>query len=324
MTPREIVARTIRFQGAERIPYDLPEPYGNDFAWTGMSPNPDSRRPSGVDEWGCVWECAGVCTLGEVKQFPLKDWSDWDRLTIPDIRADSRWKDLPGSRERAGDKFLLAGGIALYERIHFLRGLENVWEDIYEAPEELGRLIDTLVDMNLYAIERFAAAGVDGYMWWDDWGLQDRLMIAPQSFRDIWKPRYAKVYKAAHDAGMLTILHSCGHITAILDDLIEAGLDVIQMDQQENMGLEVLGRDYAGRITFYNPVDIQNTMVRGSLEDIRAYCRSMVAALGRPEGGFIAKWYPDPAGAGHRPEALAAMCEEFMRLSSAHAAAKPV
>ena len=140
-------------------------------------------------------------------------------------------------------------------------------------------------------------------------------MISPESWRTIWKPRYARVYQAAHAAKLLTFLHSCGNIVDILDDLIEIGLDVIQMDQQENMGLDLLGRRFGGRITFWCPVDIQNTMVRGSLEEIRAYCRKMVLALGRPHGGFIAKWYGDPAGAGHRQEAIAAMSEEFFRLS---------
>jgi len=58
-------------------------------------------------------------------------------------------------------------------------------------------------------------------------------------------------------------------------------------------------------------------MVRGTLEDIRAYARRMVGTLGRPEGGFIAKWYSDPAGAGHRKEAIDAMSEEFLALSRA-------
>ena len=160
-------------------------------------------------------------------------------------------------------------------------------------------------------------------MWCDDWGLQKHLMIAPNSWRDIWKPRYARVYRAAHDAGLLTFLHSCGDISSILEDFIEIGLDVIQLDQQENMGLDVLGERFGGRITFWCPVDIQATMVYGSLEDIRAYCRQMVATLGRPTGGFIAKWYPDPAGAGHRQEAIEAMCDEFLKLSQEHRTDQP-
>ena len=316
MTSREIVSRTIRFQGAERLPYDLPEKYACDIAWVDMSPSPDERPSSGVDEWGSVWENIGVCNLGEVKDFPLKNWHDFDRLHIPDIHEPRRWESLKGARDRAGDKFLLANGISIYERVHFIRGLENTWIDIYESPDELGGLIDILVDMNLIAIERYADAGADGIIFCDDWGLQNSLMISPESWRKIWKPRYARIYKAAHDAGLLTFLHSCGYIVDIMDDLIEIGLDVIQMDQQENMGLELLGERFGGRITFYCPVDIQNTMIHGSLENIRAYCQKMVKLLGRSQGGFIAKWYSDPIGAGHRQEAIDAMCEEFMRLGN--------
>lgn len=318
MTPREIVSKTIRFEGADRIPYTLAEEYGSDFAQAGMDPSPDARPKSGVDEWGCVWHNIGVSNLGEVKDPPLKDWSDWGKLSVPDIREPKRWEGLARARDRAGDKFLLASGVSLYERAHFVRGLENAWVDIHTAPAELGRLIDVLVDMNLYAIERYSEAGVDGYIWCDDWGLQNRLMISPESWREIWKPRYRRVYQAAQEAGLLTFLHSCGDISSILEDLIEIGLDVIQMDQQENMGLEALGQRFGGRITFWCPVDIQATMVRGSLDEIRQYCRKLVAALGRPRGGFIAKWYPDPGGAGHSQEAIAAMCEEFLKLSEEH------
>jgi hypothetical protein len=87
------------------------------------------------------------------------------------------------------------------------------------------------------------------------------------------------------------------------------------MDQQENMGLELLGRRFGGRIAFFAPVDIQNTMVRGSADAIRRYCRALVRQLGRPNGGFIPRWYSDPRGAGHRQEALDAMCAEFLKIS---------
>lgn len=318
MAAREVVRSTVRFEGADRIPYDLAAPYGSDISGVEMTPSPDARPRAGIDEWGCVWENIGVSRLGEVKRPALSDWAKRDRLSIPDIKDPRRWKSLVDARDRAGDKFLMADGISLYERVYYIRGQQNTWVDIHTAPAELGRLIDVMVDMNLYAIERFAEAGADGYMWWDDWGLQDRLMISPESWREIWKPRYARVYQAAHDAGLLTFLHSCGNITSILDDFIEIGLDVIQMDQQENMGLDLLGERFGGRITFWCPVDIQATMVHGSLEDIRAYCRKLVTTLGRPKGGFIAKWYADPTGAGHSREAIDAMCDEFVKLSKLH------
>jgi uroporphyrinogen decarboxylase len=315
MNNREIVTRTIRFQGADRLPYDFPDKYGSDFYFIGMSPSPDARPREGVDEWGAVWKNLGQTNLGEVKEYPLKDWKDFDRLPIPDIHAPVRWQGLQGERDLAGERFILANGVSIYERVHFIRGLENTWTDIYDHPAELCHLIDILVEMNVAAVDYYRQVGADGLIFCDDWGLQNSLMISPKAWRKIWKPRYARIFSAAHDAGMLTFMHSCGYIVDILEDLIEIGLDVIQMDQQENMGLELLGSRFGGRITFYCPVDIQNTMVYGTMDEIRAYCHKMVALLGRPNGGFIPKWYGDPVGAGHRQEAIDVMCAEFLEMN---------
>jgi len=268
-----------------------------------------------MDEWGALWANIGVSNLGEVQEVPLRDWSDLNDLVVPDVNDPHRWEHLTGAREEFAGKFIIGKGISIYERVHFIRGLADTWADVFCAPEKLCELINILAEMNLKAIQRYASLGVDGYFFTDDWGLQDRLMISPEKWREIWKPCYRQIYTAAHDAGLFTFLHSCGYIIDILDDLIETGLDVIQMDQQENMGLELLSERFAGRITFFCPVDIQNTMVYGSLDDMRAYCRRMVALLGRAQGGFIAMWYSDPAGAGHAEEAIDAMCEEFLRIS---------
>jgi uroporphyrinogen decarboxylase len=320
LSGRQVVRRTILFQNPPRLAMDLPEEYGSDIAWVDMCPSPDARPASGTDEWGAIWKYIGVSNLGEVADPPLKNWANFGKLVIPDITDASRWDELTDVRERFEDKFIVGRGISIYERVHFLRGLSNTWMDIYDAPEKLRELLDVLVEMNLAAIERYASLGVDGLFFTDDWGLQNRLMISPDMWREIWKPSYARIYTAAHDAGLFTFLHSCGYILDILDDLIEAGLDVIQMDQQENMGLELLSERFAGKITFCCPVDIQSTMVYGSRDEVRAYCRKMVALLGRPEGGFIAMWYSDPVGAGHTQQAIEAMCDEFLKISGETAA----
>ena len=315
MKSRDLVRSTVLFQGKERLPYDLPEPYGSDFAWCSMEPNPDARPSQGIDEWGAVWSNLGKTQLGEVKDFPLKTWQDFNSLSVPNVNDPKRWKNVQGARERVGDKFLLVNGISIYERVHFLRGLENTWLDIYDDPDKLGELLDLLVEMNLVAIQHYAKEGADGFIFCDDWGLQNKVMVSPKAWRKIWKPRYARIYQAAHNSGMLTFLHSCGHIVEYLEDLIDAGLDVIHMDQQENMGIELLGKRFGGRITFFSPVDIQHTMVYGTLDEIRQYCRAMAKHLGRPSGGFIPRWYTDPVSIQHRPEAIQAMAEEFVKIS---------
>lgn len=314
MTPKEIVRRTVAFDKPDRLARSFPEKYGNDFFRLGMSFSPDYRpcsKKEEKDEWGAVWENIGICTIGEVKEHPLKEWRDFDKLSIPDIRNPERWKNLKEQVSQAGDKYILSNGISLYERVHFIRGLENTWMDIYDNPDELRNLIDILVEMNIYAIERYADAGADGFIFSDDWGVQDRLMISPDKWREFWKPAYGRVYSAARSAGLQTFLHSCGYILDIIDDLIEVGLDVIQMDQQVNIGLDQLHK-FAGRITFWCPVDIQAVMCDHSLDEIREYCHTLVEKLGTADGGFLPKWYEDSIGVGHSEKAVDAMCSEFL------------
>ena len=319
MTSKEIVKRTITFEHPERAARSILPEQNNDFGGIAMNPSVDARpntKGLNTDEWGAVWDNIGICKMGEVKSYPLENWNDWNKLNIPNVDDPHRWEEAEKQalENSKSDKFIIAFGVSLYERIHFIRGLENTWMDIYLEPENLKMIIDLLVDMNLKAIKHYKKLGADGYMFCDDWGLQDKLMIDPEKWREFWKPAYQKVYEAAHEAGMLTFLHSCGYIVEILDDLIDAGLDVIQMDQQQNMGLDLLNERFSGRITFWCPVDIQNMMCRGSLDDIRDYANEMFNKLSTPAGGFIAGYYGDPVGAGHSPEAIKAMREEFVKL----------
>jgi uroporphyrinogen decarboxylase len=314
MTAKEIVIRAIDFDSPERLPMSLKENSDNDIVILSMDPHVDARPSNQHDEWGAYWENIGICSLGEVKEFPLTSWNKFEALTIPDVRDEKRWVGFDEKVKNAEGQFIMGMGISLYERAHFLRGLQNLWTDIYLHLDELKILLDILVDMNIAAIDTYAEYGIDGYIWCDDWGLQESLMISPEKWREIWKPLYTKVYAHCKKLGIKTILHSCGNIVDILDDLIECGLDVIQMDQQENMGIDLLSSRFRGKVTFWNPVDIQKTMARGNTEEIRSYCRNMVKKLGTVQGGFIAKYYSDPIGAGHSEEAVEAMCDEFKKL----------
>jgi len=315
MTSREVVRRTLRFETPDRFAYDFPEIFGTDFYRTGLNPSPDRRPSRGVDDWGCVWECIGDSRLGEVKDSPLKDWSEFDKLTIPNIDRDEIWEPVRKARGEAGDKYIFGGLSSIFERVHFVRGFENTCCDIIEERDNLKMFVGLLAELNVKIIKGYANLGVDGVFATDDWGLQDRLMINPEDWRDIWKPAYRRVFQAAHNEGMDVWLHSCGYIADILGDLIEIGLDAIHMDQQENMGLEYLGEKFRGRITFFAPVDIQSVMAFGTPEEIKAYCHKMPQHLGTKSGGFIPCWYGDPVGAGHKMENVELMCREFLSIS---------
>ncbi len=317
MTSRERVRRAVLFEGPDRAPRDLPEPWGSDFLMLGAGPAPGWKPGAdGEDEWGCVWEkdAAGK-TMGQVKVHPLPDYSLLEAYRFPDYSIPSRYEEAVRQVGANDDeKFVLAGApVSFIHRLEYLRGHVEAWTDPLEHPEDLGVLLDRMADIAIDAIRHFAGLGADGIISCDDWGLQDRPMVSPEVFRRFFLPRYRRVYRHAREHGMLTFLHSCGHITALLDSFIEAGLQVIQMDQQENMGVEELSRRFGGKLCFWCPVDIQQTMVNGSLDDIRSYARNLVESFGRFNGGFISKWYPAPDAVQHSAERIAAMSEAFVQ-----------
>jgi hypothetical protein len=320
VTGSERVRRAVLFQGPDRIPVDLPEPFGTDFLHVGPDPDPNWRPKSpGEDEWGCIWEKDREGrTMGQVKFHPLRDYSILNDYPFPNYDLPERYERARRAiEENKEGKFVLAHiPLSFIHRLEYLRGHEEAWTDPYEHPDELEMLLDKLADIAMDSIRHFASIGAEGICSADDWGLQDRSMVSPELFRRFWKKRYAKVYGFARDLGLLTFLHSCGHISELLDDLIDAGLQVIQMDQQENMGVEELSRRFGGRICFWCPVDIQGTMVRGSVEDVRRYARRLIDAFGRFNGGFIGKWYPSPDAVGHTWEKIAVMAEEFISYGS--------
>ena len=82
-----------------------------------------------------------------------------------------------------------------------------------------------------------------------------------------------------------------------MDMFVEAGCDVIQLDQPRLMGIEWLGEHYAGKICFWNSVDIQQTLVTGDLRAIAEEAKLQVEKLSAG-GGFMVKSYQQPESIG--------------------------
>jgi uroporphyrinogen-III decarboxylase len=82
-------------------------------------------------------------------------------------------------------------------------------------------------------------------------------------------------------------MHSDGNILDILEDLVAIGIDALN-SQVACMGIETLGRRFAGRITFWGEIDRQILLARGTTADIDAEVRSVREHL-YAGGGVIAQ-----------------------------------
>ena len=123
-----------------------------------------------------------------------------------------------------------------------------------------------------------------------------------------------RIFKAIQEAGWHVWMHSDGRINAILDDLIEIGLDVIQLLQPRVVGIEEIGQHCRGRICFEGQCDIQQTLPFKDLEDIQNEAKLLLAHWTTPQGGFILSVDDeDEADLGISPEKTQAMLDVFLK-----------
>ncbi len=328
MTSRERVKRAIHFERPDRIPHYLPDGKENDILWFWLPGPPDIKEWEAADNgvkrkidcWGVTWETRLEGSFGEAVDWPIKDITKQSEYNLPDLNNPKYYEnirlEIQKNNQSANPKYCLGTMPfnSLNEGTHNIMGLEKMFIEYYEHPDDLKSLIGRLAEAQRESIRLLAECGCDGVMGYDDWGLQDRLMISIDLIKEFFLPFYRENWKYAHDLGMDVWLHSCGYIIDLLPLLADAGLDVIQMDQQENMGLENLDKKVGGKIAFWCPVDVQKTMVEGSIEDIRNYVARLIGTVGNHNGGLISMSYGSPQAVGHTPEKVNAMSEAFREL----------
>jgi uroporphyrinogen decarboxylase len=127
---------------------------------------------------------------------------------------------------------------------------------------------------------------IDGVLLGSDWGSQHGLLMSPEMWRETLKPGEAREYALVHEAGKDVWLHSCGNIEAILDDLVEMGLDVLNPVQPECMDIYRLKDTYGSRLTFWGGISTQQTLPYGTPDEVRAEVARVVGVM-RRGGGYI-------------------------------------
>jgi uroporphyrinogen decarboxylase len=147
----------------------------------------------------------------------------------------------------------------------------------------MDRIVRFECDLTALAARR----GFHGIHFADDWGTQTGLMIAPELWRRLFKPRYRLQFEHAHRLGLHVWYHCCGNFAEIMEDFREIGVNVLNISQPNVVDIDAVGRRLRGRQCFMVPVSYQTVSIRGTPEEIRAEARRLYAALGGPAGGFI-------------------------------------
>jgi len=325
MTPREIVQTSLAFAGPPRIPYGMGGPYPRDLRSVGRKPAPNSRAQPWqdygdywemIDEWGNVWRRLENITKGEVYQGVIEEsWDLLETYELPQTGAKELYDEAEAATRRYHEEgYFVLGGVGWpFNIARYMRRMENFLADVAAEPESVRELLRRITDLLEVEIYRLADCGVDGIMSGEDWGTQDRTLVSPQTFRDLFKPCFAQLCGAAHSRGLSVWFHSCGWVRDFLEDWVEVGIDVCQFDQPELHGIDYLAENFGGRLHFWSPVDIQKTLQTRDPARIEAAAREYIEKLGSYGGGFVAGYYGSNEAIGLEPQYQDVACRAFMK-----------
>jgi uroporphyrinogen decarboxylase len=266
MSSYEVVRRAIEFAKPDRLPtlfgsLGISDVHGVGWNQTGTG---DHSKRETLDEWGCTWARTEMDNMGQVKGHPLADWSAIDRFHWPDADDPQLYEGMEERFAGSEGKYVTTGiFMLLFERMHALHGFENTLADLYIDRERLEMLADRVVEFNLGVIRNVSrrfGSRIHGFTFSDDWGTERSLFISPALWDEFFRPRYKRIFDAAHAAGWHVWMHSCGKVNDIIGSLIDIGLNVINLQQPRALGIEEIGRRFAGRIAFSTLCDIQHTL----------------------------------------------------------------
>jgi uroporphyrinogen decarboxylase len=240
---------------------------------------------------GGSYDEVSVCPLAEARSPEELAAYPWPRAEWFDFRPMRR------AAERLGDYYLVNAAdrlnrTSVLKAAIYLRGMDRVMLDLGLAPEFAKALFARIARFYLECnAAMFEAAGgcLDLFFMGDDFGTQSGLLVGPEMWREFFAPHLAAFAGQAHDAGLKVMLHSCGAIAGLLEDLAGCGVDVINPVQPGAAGMEAAGlkRRFGARLGFHGAIDIQRTLPEGTPDEVRAEVRARFRDLGAG-GGYIA------------------------------------
>jgi len=237
------------------------------------------------DVFGVVWDRTVDKDIGNVEGcvLPRPTFSGYE---FPDPLDARFFQAIPGKIETFPHRFrVFQIGFSLYERAWTLRGLENLLMDFYDHPAFVEELFAAIGDYNVAQVNQALKYDIDAVYFGDDWGQQRGLQMGPRIWRRFIRPVLKRMYRVVREAGKFVMIHCCGDVDELFDELVEIGLNCFNPFQPEVMNVYALLPRYRGRLAFHGGLSTQRTLPFGTVDEVRAETRRLLE-LGR-NGGYI-------------------------------------
>jgi len=249
-----------------------------------------------VDMWGIKRQLAPNGYYYDIVDHPLKDAETVDEImnyTFPEP-SDYLLEGLEDVLAANQDKCCVLEGFdeELFGLPAWLRGFQNFYMDLLAEEDMCDALLRRLTDFYKnyfdFILSRIGDR-IDVVKVADDFGTQTSLLLSPATYRERIKPYAAELYAHIKKYNVKLLLHSCGAIRPLLNDLIEIGIDAINPVQTSAAGMipAELKAEFGDRLTFWGGgVDTQSVLNFGTPEDVRAAVKENLSAF-KPGGGYV-------------------------------------
>jgi uroporphyrinogen decarboxylase len=253
-----------------------------------------------VDEWGLAHvptsSTEGDHAHLEGYRHPMARLSsdtDAAEYPLPDIDADYRYEPVRAEIEALHRRGLAAMAMlecTIFERAWYLRSMERLLLDFTDGSAFATTLLDRITERRTVQAQQYARCGADVIAYGDDVGTQRGMLMSAPMWRAWLKPRLARTIAAAREVrpDVLAFYHSDGDVAAIIPDLIEIGIDILNPVQPECMDPAALKRAYGNRLSFWGTIGTQSTLPFGSPDDVRREVRSRIETMSAGGGLFLA------------------------------------
>lgn len=222
------------------------------------------------DVFGVVWDRSIDKDIGDAKGIILPE-PTLEGYQFPNPHDPRFFANIESEIAKKPDMFrVFQIGFSLYERAWTMRGMENVMMDFFLNPDFIHELLDKICDYNIAQIDKALEYDIDAVYFGDDWGQQKGLIMGYDMWKEFLYPRIQRMYKHVRDNGKYVMIHSCGDVDELFDDLIAAGLNSFNPFQPEVMDLDEILPQYRGRLTFHGGLSMQKVLPFGTPEDVLA------------------------------------------------------
>lgn len=239
-------------------------------------------------ENGAVWRYTVNPACSEPVNLPLDEGGDPENIPMPDPADPERYREI--SEDIAFFKsqgyFTMVKLHGFFSGAHYLfRRFETLLMDMASDEPYAEAIIRRIGEHTIASAEEVLRRGVDCIFIGDDLGSSQSLLISPAMYRRFIQPWHARLAEFCHRHGVFLHVHSHGHILPVIDDLMDAGIDMMDpLGPTDGIDLNDLLPRCRGRMVIAG--GISKFIGRMSLTELDTHLKEVIAA-GARHGGFI-------------------------------------